>query len=214
MQQLEHQRRGIAVRGTLGQQRGQRAARAVARRGQPGGVDPERARVVRHPSQHDEHVVEPGRRPMFRSQPVVDRDDGALRTSCEFDALSMVDVQVAQDECTRVAVDHRGSGSWPGSVDPHPDVARRTHGHRVIDDVHAAGVQRRGGLRPALVQRFPHWADDVGRQVGSRVDERAQRGMQAPGELAVRHRAHLGQPLTAVRAGTAAAAIAAGPSKS
>ncbi len=84
---------------------GEVAARAVARDGDPGGVEPELGRMRRGPAKRGERVVDGGRKPVLGSQAIVDRQHPGVGLAREMAARRVVRVEVADHPAAAVVVD-------------------------------------------------------------------------------------------------------------
>ena len=129
---------------------------------------------------------------MLGRQPVVDRDHHTPGAAGELDALAVVGVEVAQDECPGVAVDHGGCGCLAGTaVDADRDRPLRVDDHLHVADIHAGGVEGLRILAAPFVQRRTGRAEGIRRQVGACRRQVPQRRVQAFGDVHVRSRLHV-----------------------
>ena len=95
-------------------------------------------------------VVRGRREGVFRREPVVDRDDGALRLVGERAAAGVLAIEVADDPAAAVEVDEQGQAVAGGAVDTDRDLAGRPRDRAVFDVLD--GLRLDAGVAPA-----PRW---------------------------------------------------------
>ena len=168
-QQLEPQRRPALVACHQRHDGRQIAARAVAADAEPRWINFQTGRVCGNPDKRCERIIDRGRKPVLRRQPVVDRNHARTTAVGKLPAERIVGIEIADHPAAAVVVDQRGQHGVRRHphrpVEPQRDRTSRSRRHQVTHLGHLRRVRLQDGAarnhcdarirRRLLLQRRP-----------------------------------------------------------